>query len=289
MLLLLPLLLVASIASFVSLAPVPAVAAVPTVYVQHETVRVTNPIAAIFDDANHSASASFATGRFEALATTPAADDQFATSAGIETNLTFTNNNPFPFTIWKGMLGAHFSGSYSIVPPGPSIRAGADSNVFLAVTQTGPPVANYSVSLDHAVRTNGVPPEDVNVVTPDASGGATWSLTSSSFTSFSGDLFMPTFTLQPGATMVVAFQLDVIAQRNSTANFVSPGGAQLFFNLPPGITLATNATTPLAWVSVPEPGAAAMLATGVAVLGLFGTGRPRVTRHRGSDEARRSA
>jgi hypothetical protein len=73
MLLLLPLLLVASLGSFVSLAPAPANAAVPTVYVQHEAVRATNPIAATFNDANHSASSSFATGRFEALATTPAA------------------------------------------------------------------------------------------------------------------------------------------------------------------------------------------------------------------------
>ena len=246
--------------------PSPAEAAAPSVYVRHEGAREVDPVAIGFADANHSASSNLATGSFRALATTPAAQAVSSTGAGIEANLTFTNNNPFPFTIWEGSLGANFAGSYSVVPPGPSIDTGADSNIFLAVLTTGPPATNYSVSLDHALRANGIPANDVNQVSPETSGGASFLVTAASFTSFIAEVWMPTFTLQPGETMIVAFQIDAFAQRNSSANFFNPGGAQLFFDLPAGISLTTNATTPLDWVVVPEAGDPAMLVTGVAAL-----------------------
>ncbi len=159
------------------------------------------------------------------------------------------------------------------MPPGPSIDTGADSNIFLAVLTTGPPVTNYSVSLDHALRTNGIPANDVNQVTPETSGGASFLVTAASFTSFVAEVWMPTFTLQPGETMIVAFQVDALAQRNSSANFFNPGGAQLFFDLPAGITLDTNATFPLSWVAVPEPGQLQMLVAGVAALVALATRR----------------
>lgn len=243
----------------------PATAA-PSIYVQHEATRVVDPVATSFLDANHAASSSLGTGNFRALATTPAAQVLSSTGAGIESNVIFTNQNAFPFTIWKGTLGAHFAGTYSVVPPGPSLDTGADSNIFLAVLTTGATPTNYSVSLDHALRTDGIPANDVNQVTPETTNGATYAVTSASFTSFSGDLAMPTITLQPGQSLIVAFQLDAFAQRNSTADFFNSGGAQLHFDLPAGIVLATNSTVPLAWVTVPEPGGVAMLGAGFSAL-----------------------
>ncbi len=94
-----------------AMSPSPADAAAPSVYVQHDGVREVDPVAISFADANHSASANLATGSFRALATTLAAEAVSSTGAGIQANLTFTNNNPFPFTIWKGSLGANFAGS----------------------------------------------------------------------------------------------------------------------------------------------------------------------------------
>ncbi len=256
----------AYLVALVLLFAVPADAATPSVYVRHEGVRAIDPVVIGFADANHSASSNLTTGSFRALATTPAAQVLSSTGAGIEVNLTFTNNNPFPFTIWEGSLGAHFAGSYSVVPPGPSIETGADSNIFLAVLTTGPPATNYSVSLDHALRADGLPVNDVNQVTPETSGGASFLVTTASFTSFVADVWMPTFTLKPGESMIIAFQIDAFAQRNSTANFFNPGGAQLFFDLPAGIALDTNATTPLDWISVPEPSGGATLVAGVVAL-----------------------
>ena len=247
----------------------PAAAAPPSIYVRHEAVRAVDPIATSFFDANHSASANLATGSFRPLATTPAAQTLSSTGAGIESNLIITNNNAFPFTIWKGTLGAHFAGTYSVVPPGPSIDTGADSNVFLAVVTTGSTPTNYSVSLDHALRTNGIPANDVNLVTPETTGGASYVVTVASFTSFVGDLSMPTITLLPGQSMIIAFQIDAFAQRNSTADFFNTGGAQLHFDLPTGILLGTNSTVPLAWISVPEPARLETLVAGVAALMAF--------------------
>ena len=271
-----PLILAMTLALLATL-PSPAAAAAPSIYVRHEAIRAIDPVAISFFDANHSATANLATGSFRPLATTPVAQVQTSTGAGIESNLIFTNNNAFPFTIWKGTLGAHFAGTYSVVPPGPSINTGADSNIFLAALTTGPTSTNYSVSLDHALRTNGIPANDVNLVTPETTSGATYVVTAASFTSFVGDLRMPTITLLPGQSLIIAFQIDAFAQKNSTADFFNTGGAQLNFDLPAGIVLDTNATFPLEWVTVPEPGQLEMLVAGGAALMAFSK-RRRVCR-----------
>lgn len=264
-----PLSILAMTLALLATLPSPAAAAAASIYVRHEVVRVVDPVATSFFDANHSAAASLATGSFRPLATTPAAQVQTSTGAGIESNLVITNNNSFPFTIWKGTLGAHFAGTYSVVPPAPSVDTGADSNIFLAALTTGPIPTNYSVSLDHALRTNGIPANDVNLVTPETTNGASYVVTTASFTSFVGDLSMPTITLLPGQSMIIAFQMDAFAQRNSTADFFNTGGAQLKFNLPAGILLDTNSTIPLAWITVPEPGRLETLVAGVAALLAF--------------------
>ncbi len=272
-----PLSMIAMTVALLATLPAPAAAAAASIFVRHEAVRAVDPVTISFFDANHSATANLATGSFRPLATTPAAQVQTSTGAGIESNLIITNNNPFPFTIWKGTLGAHFAGTYSVVPPGPSIDTGADSNIFLAVLTTGPTPTNYSVSLDHALRTNGIPANDVNLVTPETTNGASYVVTTASFTSFVGDLSMPTITLLPGQSMIIAFQMDAFAQRNSTADFFNTGGAQLHFDLPAGILLDTNSTIPLAWITVPEPGRLEPLIAGVAALMAFAK-RRRVCR-----------
>lgn len=75
--------------------------------------------------------------------------------------------------------------------------------------------------------------------------------------------------------MVLSFQVDVTAQRNSSVDFLTAGGAQLAFDLPGGITLDTNSSGPLEWVTVPESGLGSMLTVGfVGLAGLRRRGLP---------------
>ena len=108
-------------------------------------------------------------------------------------------------------------------------------------------------------------------------GGGTVAVSESSFTNLVADLGLPTFTLLPGQTMYISFQVDVSAQRNSSADFLFNGhGAQLWWKLPAGVTLDTDATAPLVWISVPEPNLLPMLAAGgIALVGWAGRGKRR--------------
>jgi hypothetical protein len=257
-------------------APIDALAA--SVYIRlaesgQATVLTVDPISISASDATHSASANLTTGAFLPFATCPVATTIVNTGAGISNELDFTNNNPFPFTIWAGTLRAHIEGIYSVVPPGPSLGTGTDSVARLQVSIPG---TAYHAEYRHTLRANGNPPSDQNIVTPITANGGTVVVSEASFTDLVADLSLPTITLLPGQTMVLSFQVDVSAQRNSSADFFSTGGAQLAFDLPAGIVLDTDSSGPLDWVTVPEPGLLPGLAAGwIALVGVGRLGRQR--------------
>lgn len=246
-----------------------------SVYVRLESARTIDPLSISVSDATHSASADLTTGNFLVLATEPVGTTAVNAGAGIQSNLTFTNNNAFPFTIWAGTFSAHVEGAYSVVPPAVSLATGVDSTARLAIATSG---ATYSARYEHTLRANGNPASDQNVLTPTSGGGGVVAVSEASFTNLVVDLVMPAFTLLPGETMILSFQVDVTTQRNSSADFLNGGGAQLAFDLPAGITLDTNSSGPLDWVTVPEAGVWPMLAAGLIGIVGFGRGRGRVKR-----------
>lgn len=241
-------------------------AAAASVYVRWEANRAEDPLLTDFFDTPHAASADLTTGNFSAFTTAASVANSFSTGSGISQQLTFTNGNSFPFTIFKGMLTAHVEGAYAVVPPGLGVQTGVDGGADMLVATSGASGATYRAQFSHVLRKNGFPASDVNQLTPTTQAGGSVVVTESSFDFVIVDLAMPTFTLLPGQSFSLSFQVDASVQRNSIADFFSTGGAQLAFNLPAGITLATNSSGPLGWVKVPEPGVAPMLAAGASAL-----------------------
>ncbi len=241
-------------------------AAAASVYVRWEANRVEDPLLTDFFDAPHAASADLTTGNFAVFTTAAGVSNSFSTGSGISQQLTFTNGNTFPFTIFAGMLTAHVEGAYAVVPAGLGLQTGVDGGAALVVATSGVSGATQRAQFAHVLRKNGFPASDVNQLTPTTQGGGSVVVTESSFDYLIADLTMPTFTLLPGESFSLSFQVDASVQRNSVADFYSTGGAQLSFKLPAGITLATNSSGPLGWVRVPEPGVAPMLAAGASAL-----------------------
>ncbi len=241
-------------------------AAAASVYVRWEANRLEDPLLADFFDTPHAASADLTTGNFSVFSTAASVSNSFSTGSGISQQLTFTNGNAFPFTIFKGMLTAHVEGAYAVVPPGLGLQTGVDAGAELVVATSGASGSTRRAQFSHVLRKNGFPASDVNQLTPTTAGGGSVVVTESSFDFVIVDLAMPTFTLLPGQSFALSFQVDTSVQRNSIADFFSTGGAQLSFDLPAGITLATDSSGALDWVRVPEPGVVPMLAAGASAL-----------------------
>jgi len=252
-----------------------------SVYVRLESARTVDPLIVDAWDGGHFASADLTTGQFRALATATVDTVAVNTGAGIHQQLSVTNDNAFPFTIWRGTLTAHVEGAYQVVPPAFAVGTGTDSGAQLFISTDGPSGTIRVAEFDHSLRANGFAPGDQNSLIPTSEGGGTVVVSEASFTTLVADLGMPSFTLLPGQTMYVSFQVDVSSQRNSTADFYFNGrGAQLRLDLPAGVTLDTDASAPLVWVTVPEPDSVPMLAAGgIALIGWAGL-RVAAPRHR---------
>jgi hypothetical protein len=242
-----------------------------SVYVRHESIREIDPALATFTDATHDASADLAAGAFLAFATAPSQGTFTTTAAGLQNQLIFTNNNPFPITRSAGSLSAHISGAYSVVNPAFAVGTQVDSLARLTVQTTGATGGTFTAEHHHALRRNGNPASDQNIVTPLSTNGASVVVTQATFTDLDVDLLMPTLTLAPGAAMRLSFQLDMTVNGLSESDFFSTGGAQLSLVLPAGVTLDNDFGT-LNWVTVPEPSAALLLGA-VGLLGLARAGR----------------
>lgn len=242
-------------------------ASAASVFVRQSTFQTIDPLLATFTDASHTLSASLTAGRFASRASAVGLSLAFDADSGTFETLTVTNGNAFPFTIYRNTLRAHLEGTYSIVPPAIGTTTGADLTSFFRVATSGPTGTIYSAEIDQQLRTNGQPQFDSNLVTPTTQGGASVTIGEASFARTAVDFGMPTFTLAPGQSAEISARVLVRALRNSVADFsTAPGALVLSWDLPSGVTLTTDATGPLNWVTAPEPTTSGALSTGLLLI-----------------------
>jgi len=249
-----------------------------SVFVRWEASTSEDPLYTERFDTRHSALADLAAGFFTAFSTASGSSLAITTGAGLATPVTLTNANPFPYTLYRGMLRAHVEGAYSVVLPGPGLATGADGRASLSATTSGPSPASFAAGFEHLLRRDGTPANDVNLVVPTSTGGGRAVVGEATFDFLVVDLSLPSFTLQPGQSVTLAFHVDAVAQRNSVADFFSVGGGQLFLDLPAGVAFSSDAATALGWIRVPEPACLPMLAAGGILLASL---RRRAARRQG--------
>ena len=196
--------------------------------------------------------------------------------SGILSPLIFTNTTASPITIADGNLSAHVEGTYTFgVIPNGSTYAQVNANLQATITGgSSPSVAAVQQTAAEAFDSSGnlvFPNTHVSTSTSDSGGGHS-TILYSGLDGFSADLQMPTLVLNPGATMQLYFGLTPAAPgKTAIADFYTKG-ATLSLTLPAGVSLHSDATVPLTWVTtVPIP--AAFWLFGSALAGLIGVGR----------------
>jgi hypothetical protein len=185
--------------------------------------------------------------------------------------LTFTNTSGSSISLATGALSAHVSGSYLFTPV-VNGSASAQVNALLHVVLSAGPTFDAAASSqsievwDAQGNLLGAPYTRFTSGVTEGGGGHTV-ITHAGLDGLTADLLMPAIVLGPGQVMQVSFTLDPAAPgKTAIADFYT-SGASLSLLLPPGVTLHSDASVPLGWVTaVPEPESVWLLGVGALVL-----------------------
>jgi hypothetical protein len=218
------------------------------------------------------AEADLLNGLFKARSESPDASFAYAGLQG------FTFTNPLgnsPILLPAGALGVNITGLYTLDPPaigGGSLDSAGGANIIGVLSVNDGSVGRVARG-DHTIGTrwvNGAVLNTTNTTTPTTLNGGTVLFNKATLTDLDMTLLMPAMTIDPGETLEITFSLQTIQGANSAgvkSLADASNSAQLFFNLPAGVSLIDNAGGTLTWVKpVPLPGAFSLF--GIALAGM---------------------
>ncbi len=259
------------------------------VYVQHPPSNaITGPALVSTAGLTYAAEADLQQGTFRATSTATAAASSIYsfTYAGIS-DLALTNLNASPVPIAAGNFVLQFEGTFAFSPgaAGTSEAGGQGLIVFSAARNCLhsdpaciPAVAGIGLNPGATYFNGAQTGLSDGVLDLTETNGATVNILQANVSGLRADLLMPVALLAPGDFLDI--RLDILALATAS-NFASAttdfwNTARLSLVLPAGLTLSSNAATPLNWVStVPAPAAVWLLGTGLlGILGLKWQRRP---------------
>ena len=247
------------------------------VFVQYDGGTVlSDPALVSTSGSDFDVSANLQTGEFKGRAEGQDVTDQNA-YAGSLIDLVFTNNTGNEIVIGAGDFVAHVQGDYTFgMGPNQAIQV---NNGFQVRINGG---ITYIAGARHNVAT-GSALTDTNTFTKlFETNGASVVLTAASYSQLVMDLVMPELTLAPGATMDVNWNNSPTVNTDDTGGLLGSfaefdfltgaNGMTFALKLPAGVTLDSDSTVPLDWVTnVPVPGAVWIFGSGL--IGLIGLAR----------------
>lgn len=218
-----------------------------------EVIR--DPVFATITDGGAFAEADLATGLFKGRAFHDgAAQSLIATVAysGIE-DLTFTNTGPAPVVIGGAFpfdvtLSAAFA--HTVDPLGIGSWETQLIAIFL-VDVAGDPLRQAEIDFTGGENWNNGLQSSAFDLTPTSLGGTSATITTGTLSALDVTLSMGKITLDPGETMTVSLTLLPIAVADGagfTATTDMASTAHVRLTLPAGVSLSSNASTPLDWV-----------------------------------------
>jgi hypothetical protein len=228
---------------------------------------------AVDSDSFFEARADLQAGTFRGIAEGRDAADESAYS-GISSRLRLTNNTGETVVIGAGDFVAHVQGDYTFGPgPNQSVQTNTSFQVRINGGIAYIAGSRHNLAVGYVI---GNPGSTFDVLFEQ--NGASVALTTASLSQLVMDLIMPELTLLPGAFMDVNVNNDPAAN-TSVFNLDHSGIAGFdFFNgangltlglvLPAGVTLDSDSTVPLDWITnVPVPGAVWLFGSALALLG----------------------
>ena len=260
----------------INLLPISATAV--SVYVQYDGNTVlTDPALVSASGSDFDVSANLQSGEFKGRALGQGGASSQNAYSGNLGFLNLTNNTGNQVVIGAGDFTARVQGDYSF--GGGSYQA-AQFNASLQVSIAGQP--DYIASAAQTVAIGSALVDPGSTFTPRVqTNGASIVLTTASTSQLIMDLVMPELTLAPGDTMRVSWNSDLSVYTQATqgqgGNFVEAdffsgaNGLTLGLALPAGVTLDSDATVPLDWITtVPVPGAIWLFGSALGFLGWLG-------------------
>jgi hypothetical protein len=245
-----------------------------TVFVQYDgSTILSDPASVSNSGSDFDVSANLQAGEFKGRAEGANTTDQNAYTGSLQ-DLVFTNNTGGVVVIGAGDFVAHVQGDYTFgTGPNQTIQV---NNGFQVRINGGAAIlagARHNLAVGYAL--GGSP----NTFTPLFEfNGAEVVLTTASVSQLIMDLVMPELTLMPGDTMAVAWNNSPTVNTSATGgdpssfaefDFLTGANGMTFgLVLPAGVTLDSDSTVPLDWVTnVPVPGAVWLFGSALGLLG----------------------